>query len=1361
MGTLLVPATARAVNLAAGQASDLVLGAPDMTTPAFHSGAVTSSGLSQPRGIAIDGSGSVYVADTRVHRIAKWDASPASNGLAFDWALMSRDASKTSWREGCSGSFGPRHTSVTGDGTTTQLLVADRSNNRVAIFTNEPAADGAAGTRYLGQAGSGSCGSNRGAGEGGAALNTLQQPDGVWTDGDQVVVADAGNNRVLLWNDFPGSSGVAASTVLGQADGSGEQPNRGGGPQANTINDPSGVWFDGTRLYVADTGNRRTLIWNSWPTTDGQPADYVLGQPDFVSATATCAAGGAKTPQAIATVGAGASHTIVVSDADNDRVDGWTNFFGAPSNGQTTSFVVGQGSMSGCASNRGGGAAPAANSLNGPYQVAFDGADQLWVADGLNSRVLRFPSTLTGDPSATRVLGQADFTTNTPLGSAGANVFARNENIGGARNESLHVALGSSGSLLLSDPIEHSVRNWTTAPAATNAAYGFRHGQAARTLTGANGAGSSRTASSLFTPRQVWTDGTRLLVADDDNNRVLAWTSMPTSDTDPADFVIGQSGMSSATSGTSSTRMQYPFGVASDGTDVYVSDQPHHRIMVFRDFWTTPTNLPTADVVLGQPDMTSLAANNGGISASTLNGPDELSISQDTLAVADRLNHRILVWREASTITATGEPADAVVGQANFAASGSGGLAGSVTGVTLAGNSLLFAAGCRAWVLDPVPATGAVTTGATEIGSGCTTLPSATAIQYPTSIAARAGTIWVALTGQARALRWTDATAPTITTAPTAVARCDGTVDITWATSESTTTEVHWGISSQLTYGAYDTHDVISSYSGLTHTKTLSIATAGTYNFRVRAADWAGTEVVSGNVSFTIPPNCQSPDTQRMDDTNAQAGSFRANPSLANAPPIQGTTPHASLRNAADAPMDRHQTQVWTTPPEDATALWHLDGGGAAAAEASVSTSLALSGGPGFTTGRYGQGLAFSASSQFASIADDPTIELGTNFTVEAWVRHPGALGAANAVLLKTQGDGCSVGSDCTYSLELKASEGVCASSVSTLAVKFQRCSSSVNVADGQWHHLAIQVTSALELRLYVDGLARGPLTPTVMNAPAIGNSGPLAIGGASNGNYGLDGELDEVRYTSRALTAEEILGAYRTKRPHAQLLWDSTSAALGSNCTPGTRCADATYAGPTDILRDGARYFVRSRFNTLNNDYWSLWSTPDWFETGTITSVSVTSATSVDLGSLSSATASATTSTLTASTTGAGGYTLSASDENTGWAADTISGTFAAIPDLGAATPAAWPGGGRGAALTVRSAGRLGIWGPAGSYPESDATNNWYADLGTTGRTLHTTGAMTSGSDTIVTTWRVLVDPLQASGTYQGEITYTAVANP
>ena len=119
-------------------------------------------------------------------------------------------------------------------------------------------------------------------GEIGAA--TLNVPTGVSAADGVLAVADAWNHRVLIWHGYPETSNRPADVVLGQADFHGGLANRGGdAARADTLNWCYGVTLVDGRLIVADTGNRRVLIWNEIPQRNGAPADLVLGQRDFTT----------------------------------------------------------------------------------------------------------------------------------------------------------------------------------------------------------------------------------------------------------------------------------------------------------------------------------------------------------------------------------------------------------------------------------------------------------------------------------------------------------------------------------------------------------------------------------------------------------------------------------------------------------------------------------------------------------------------------------------------------------------------------------------------------------------------------------------------------------------------------------------------------------------------------------------------------------------------------------------------------------------------------------------------------------------------------------------------------------------------
>ncbi len=107
---------------------------------------------------------------------------------------------------------------------------------------------------------------------------------GIWSDGTKLVVSNS--NRVLVWLSFPTASYAPADVVLGQSDFSSNKANAGGNAGASTLFGAVEVDSDGTRLVVADEWNNRVLEWSKFPTTLGQPADVVIGQPTLASNTA-------------------------------------------------------------------------------------------------------------------------------------------------------------------------------------------------------------------------------------------------------------------------------------------------------------------------------------------------------------------------------------------------------------------------------------------------------------------------------------------------------------------------------------------------------------------------------------------------------------------------------------------------------------------------------------------------------------------------------------------------------------------------------------------------------------------------------------------------------------------------------------------------------------------------------------------------------------------------------------------------------------------------------------------------------------------------------------------------------------------
>ncbi|MGH8447173.1 MAG: hypothetical protein ACREVL_18045, partial [Solimonas sp.] len=159
----------------------------------------------------------------------------------------------------------------------TMMFVADYANNRVLGWSSIPTSNGASADIVLGQGGDFTTKT--------AATTQagLAQPNGVFVNDSYLVVADTGNNRVLIWTPVPTSSSTLPTVVIGQSSVTTATAGTGTNIAAATLNGPTAAIIAGGKLVVADRGNNRVLIWNTVPTTSGAGANLVLGQEDFVS----------------------------------------------------------------------------------------------------------------------------------------------------------------------------------------------------------------------------------------------------------------------------------------------------------------------------------------------------------------------------------------------------------------------------------------------------------------------------------------------------------------------------------------------------------------------------------------------------------------------------------------------------------------------------------------------------------------------------------------------------------------------------------------------------------------------------------------------------------------------------------------------------------------------------------------------------------------------------------------------------------------------------------------------------------------------------------------------------------------------
>lgn len=299
--------------------------------------------------------------------------------------------------------FGPRGVALLGaDG---PLWVCDTGHHRLLGWRRLPEHDETPADWVIGQAGFEREGRNRG---GAASALGLNVPTGICRYGAAgLAVADAWNHRILIWNEAPTRSEAPPDRVLGQADFEGAEANRGrSAPDAGTLFWPYGVAFLAGCLVVADSENRRVLLWREPIRRDGQPADLVLGQSGFEqrdeNGGEAPSPASMRWPHGLCLWGG----DLCVSDAGNNRV---LVYAGLPErSGQAADIILGQADAQGVDHNQ-SSYWPRASTLNMPYAVAAHG-EWLVCADTANSRLLGFDRADRQSGAAARALaGQLDF----------------------------------------------------------------------------------------------------------------------------------------------------------------------------------------------------------------------------------------------------------------------------------------------------------------------------------------------------------------------------------------------------------------------------------------------------------------------------------------------------------------------------------------------------------------------------------------------------------------------------------------------------------------------------------------------------------------------------------------------------------------------------------------------------------------------------------------------------------------------------------------------------------------------------------------------------------------------------------------
>ena len=279
-------------------AASVVVGQPDFNTT--ESG-TTSQLMNQPVGVATDGV-RLFVAEWGNNRVLIYNQIPETNGAAADVVVGQSDFNTSGF--GSEPSQLRRPNGVFSDGV--RLMIADTLNNRILIYNEIPAQNGASADVVLGSDSTQTLAPD---------AVTMVNPMSATTDGQRLIVSDLGNNRILIYNSIPTQNGATADVVVGQPDFISNAP----GNTATSLNFPRYAASDGTGLLIADSGNNRILIYNQIPTENGAAPDVVLGQEDFLGLMESCSASNFAVPIAVASDG----EMLYVSDGGNRRVLGF------------------------------------------------------------------------------------------------------------------------------------------------------------------------------------------------------------------------------------------------------------------------------------------------------------------------------------------------------------------------------------------------------------------------------------------------------------------------------------------------------------------------------------------------------------------------------------------------------------------------------------------------------------------------------------------------------------------------------------------------------------------------------------------------------------------------------------------------------------------------------------------------------------------------------------------------------------------------------------------------------------------------------------------------------------------------------
>ncbi len=267
-------------SLTDGTAADIVLGQTNFTDVDPNRGlaAPTASTLDDPKGLAVDAAGRLWVVDENNNRVLMFEnASALTSGAPASKVLGQSDF--ISFNNGSSASGMQLPNSLHVDPAGNLWVCSGSGAARVVRFADAAnKMNGADADQVIGQVAFGAVGS-------GLAADKFDNPQGVFVDAVGTLwVADHANHRVVGFSNAASlGNGPDADRVFGQPDFVSNAQNT----TADGMDSPVSVSVDPFgALWVIERLNNRMVRFDEISTkANGANADGVIGQVDFVSST--------------------------------------------------------------------------------------------------------------------------------------------------------------------------------------------------------------------------------------------------------------------------------------------------------------------------------------------------------------------------------------------------------------------------------------------------------------------------------------------------------------------------------------------------------------------------------------------------------------------------------------------------------------------------------------------------------------------------------------------------------------------------------------------------------------------------------------------------------------------------------------------------------------------------------------------------------------------------------------------------------------------------------------------------------------------------------------------------------------------